>query len=179
MAWAAASRSSTLTGAHVDLDLGALEWGATPEARKYDASQRVVPVVPPLVATLRRRYLELGRPGEGPVCPPLSTWGTTGLLNTGWLATHAETLWASAGLRRITLQEARHTAATWLDAAGVSPKVASVLMGHAAPGRQSGAAPITLTRYTHALPDDIERAREQLSRYLAEAVNRTGGHGMP
>jgi hypothetical protein len=47
-----------------------------------------------------------------------------------------ERAWNDAGLTRITLQEARHTAATWLDAAGVSPKVASVLMGHATPVRQ-------------------------------------------
>lgn len=65
-----------------------------------------------------------------------------------------------AGLQPITLQEARHTATTWLDAAGVPPKIASVLMGHATPERQSGAAQITLARYTHALPDDIERARD-------------------
>ncbi len=66
----------------------------------------------------------------------------------------------------ITLQEARHTAATWLDAAGVRPKVASVLMGHSVPERQPGAAAITLARYTHALPEDIERARHQLNAYL-------------
>jgi hypothetical protein len=59
-------------------------------------------------------------------------------------------------------------AATWLDAAGVRPKVASVLMGHFTAARQPGAAPITLTRYTHALPADVERARGQLNAYLAE-----------
>jgi hypothetical protein len=45
----------------------------------------------------------------------------------------------------------------------VRPKVASVLMGHSTPERQPGAAAITLARYTHALPEDIERARQQLS----------------
>jgi integrase len=66
------------------------------------------------------------------------------------------------------LQEARHTAATWLDAAGVSPKVASYLMGHSTRARQYGAADITLRRYTHALPEDIEQARKTLARYLAD-----------
>ncbi|MGI8903376.1 MAG: hypothetical protein ACR2IP_06925, partial [Solirubrobacteraceae bacterium] len=56
----------------------------------------------------------------------------------------------------------------WLDAAGVRPKVASVLMGHATPERQPGAAAITLDRYTHALPEDVERARAQLTAYLAD-----------
>lgn len=50
----------------------------------------------------------------------------------------------------------------------MSPKVASVLMGHATPALQAGAAHITLARYTHALAADIEQARETLSRYLAE-----------
>jgi integrase len=152
----------------VELDVGALEWGVQLEARKYEASRRVVPIVPPLLALMKRRYLELGRPTEGLVCPPLVAWATTGLLNTGWLATRARKCWEGAQLEAITLQEARHTAGTWLDAAGVRPKVASVLMGHATPERQPGAAAITLDRYTHALPEDIERARSQLASYLAE-----------
>jgi integrase len=127
----------------------------------------VVPTVPPLLALLKRRYMEQGRPKAGLVCPPHAEWTTTGLLNTGWLATRARSYWKAANLRPITLQEARHTAATWLDAAGVPPKVASVLVGHATPARQAGAAPITLARYTHALPEDIEQARKQLSDYLA------------
>ena len=152
----------------VDLDVGAVEWGVEWEARKYDASRRVVPAVPPLLALLKRAYLEQGRPADGLVCPPLTGWGRTGRLNTGWLATNARERWKRANLRPITLQEARHTAATWLDAAGVPPKIASVLMGHAVPERQLGAAQITLARYTHALPEDVEQARDRLSAYLAE-----------
>ncbi len=152
----------------VDLEVGALEWGVKLEARKYEASRRIVPIVPPLVALMKRRYLELGRPTEGLVCPPITGRAPTGLLNTGWVATRARRCWDAATLEAITLQEARHTAGTWLDAAGVRPKVASVLMGHATPERQPGAAPITLARYTHALPEDIERARAQLTSYLAE-----------
>jgi integrase len=72
-----------LDWADVDLDLAALEWGATLEARKYDASQRVVPIVPPLVVLLRQRLLEMGRPRDGLVCPPLAGWASSGLLNTG------------------------------------------------------------------------------------------------
>ena len=43
---------------------------------------------------------------------------------------------ASSGLETIGLHESRHTAATWLDHAGVSPKVASTLMGHKTPEYQ-------------------------------------------
>ncbi|MEK6251258.1 MAG: hypothetical protein AABM43_04820 [Actinomycetota bacterium] len=68
----------------------------------------------------------------------------------------------------IGLHEARHTAATWLDHAGVTPKVASQLMGHRTPENQPGAAPITLRRYTHTLPGELERARDLLDAFLAQ-----------
>jgi integrase len=76
--------------------------------------------------------------------------------------------WKDLGLEPIGLHEARHTAATWLDHAGVSPKVASQLMGHKTPEYQPGAAAITLRRYTHTLPGELERARDLLDAFLAE-----------
>ena len=152
----------------VDLNLGAIEWGVEWEARKYEASRRIVPTVPPLLALLKRAYLEQGRPdGSQLVCPPRYR-AKYGLLSTKGLAERAHRAWKQAGVQPITLQEARHTAATWLDAAGVSPKVASYLMGHSTPARQYGAADITLRRYTHTLPEDIEQARKTLTRYLAD-----------
>ena len=52
-------------------------------------------------------------------------------------------------------------------------------MGHATPDLQFGTAPITLARHTHTLPDAMERAREQLDAFVAEAavhgLNRRGG----
>jgi hypothetical protein len=42
------------------------------------------------------------------------------------------------------------------------------------PDRQPGAAPVTLRTYTHALPDDIERARDQLADYLERAAPPRG-----
>ena len=160
----------------VDLKVGAIEWGVEWEARKYEASRRVVPTVPPLLAMLKRAYLEQGRPdGKQRVCPPRAL-SRSGLLDSAWLGVRARKAWEKAKLQPITLQESRHTAATWLDAAGVSPKIASVLMGHATTAPQPGAAQITLARYTHALPEDIEQAREKLSAYLAErqATEATG-----
>jgi hypothetical protein len=41
-------------------------------------------------------------------------------------------------------------------------------MGHKTPEYPPGAAPITLRRYTHVLPGELERAREQLDRFLAQ-----------
>jgi integrase len=71
---------------------------------------------------------------------------------------------------RITAHECRHTCASWLDVAGVRPVLVSQLMGHAAPARQLGAAQITQERYTHALPGELEQAREQFERWLADAL---------
>jgi integrase len=94
----------------------------------------------------------------------MKTWGWRRDGRGGpWVRSRAD------ALEPIGLHECRHTAATWLDAAGVSPKVASVLMGHETPEAQAGAAPITLRRYTHTLPDAM-RARRQLDAFIAEAL---------
>jgi integrase len=73
---------------------------------------------------------------------------------------------------RISAQDCRHTAATWLDAAGVRPVVVSRIMGHSVPRRQAGAAQITQERYTHVLPGDLELAREQLDAFLMTKVQQ-------
>lgn len=155
----------------IDLTVGAIEWGVEWEAAKYEASRRVVPAVPQLLALLKRAYMEAGRPDGGQlVCP--SRYSAARLLSSSGLGQRARRRWEQAKLEPITLQECRHSAATWLDAAGVSPKIASVLMGHSVPARQPGAAAITLARYTHALPEDVERARQQLAAYLSDSVAR-------
>jgi hypothetical protein len=41
-------------------------------------------------------------------------------------------------------------------------------MGHKTPRRQPDAASITLRRYTHVLPGDLQRARDQLDAFIAE-----------
>jgi integrase len=147
--------------------VGAIEWGVREEARKSQAARRVVPTVKPLLMLLKRAWIKQGRPGdEGLVCPPRRR-RPDGLLHSGGLAARAKERWEANGLEPIGLHDCRHTAATWLDAAGVSPKVASVLMGHATPDQQPGAARITLSRYTHVLPDAIETARAQLDEWFA------------
>ena len=49
----------------------------------------------------------------------------------------------------------------------VSPKVASKPMGRKTPEYQPGAASITLRRYTHTLPGELERARDLLEAFRA------------
>jgi integrase len=161
----------------VDLGIGAIEWGIEPDARKSRAAQRVVPTVKPLLTLLKRTWISQGRPpGDRLVCPPRRA-NPTGLLHTGGLTARANEAWKRKKLQPIGLHECRHTAATWLDAGGVSPKVASVLMGHATPDRQPGAAQITLARYTHVMPDAIEGARSQLDSWLAAQLSATATTG--
>jgi integrase len=152
---------------HVDLKLGAMELAADEEGRKPGGSWRVVPLVKPLRAMLRRVWIAQGRPSEGKVCPPRQS-SPSGLLALGGVQRRIHRDWRALGLEPIGLHEARHTAATWLDHAGVSPKVASQLMGHKTPEYQPGAASITLRRYTHTLPGELERARDLLDKFLVE-----------
>jgi integrase len=172
-AWGRRSQIQRLLWQEVDLKLGLLEWGTEEDgARKSEASRHVVPLLRPVWALLREAWIEQGRPaGERRVCPPRNN-SKTGLLSTGGLAERADRAWSAHKLQPIGLHECRHTAATWLDAAGISPKTASVLMGHSIPDRQPGAAAITLRTYTHLMPDALERARRRLDEWLLAELAR-------
>jgi predicted nuclease of restriction endonuclease-like (RecB) superfamily len=69
--------------------------------------------------------------GDRLVCPPINKT-KSGLLSMDGVADRAVKAWEKKEpkLTPIGLQECRHTAASWLDPAGVSPKTASILMGH-------------------------------------------------
>jgi integrase len=136
-------------------------------ARKSESARRIVPMVKPLVKILREEWLRQGRPKTGRVCLPRRR-SESGMLALGMLQKRVSKIWEEAKLEPIGLQECRHTAATWLDHSGASPKVASQFMGHKVPEAQAGAAPITLGRYTHVLAGELERARDQLDSFLAE-----------
>lgn len=136
-------------------------------ARKSEAARRIVPMARPLVRTLREEWLRQGKPKAGRVCLPRRE-SKSGMLALGMLQKRVHKLWKKKELEPIGLHESRHTAATWLDHAGVSPKVSSQFMGHKTPEAQAGAAPITLGRYTHVLAGELERARDQLDAFLTE-----------
>ena len=156
---------------HLDLKVGAVELAADEEGRKPGGSWRVVPLVKPLWSMLRSAWIAQGRPTDGKVCPPRQR-SPSGMLSLGGVQRRVHREWRDLGLEPIGLHESRHTAATWLDHAGVSPKVASMLMGHKTPEYQPGAASITLRRYTHTLPGELERARDQLDRFLIERTTK-------
>ena len=152
---------------HINLDVGAVELAGDEEGRKPGGSWRIVPLVAPLWSLLRQEWMAQGRPKKGKVCPPRKRSGSR-MIALSHLQERVHRRWRDLGLEPIGLHEARHTAATWLDHAGVSPKVASQIMGHKTPEYQPGAARITLERYTHILPGELERARKLLDQFLAE-----------
>lgn len=151
----------------VDLERRVMLLAGDDEARKSEAARRIVPLARPLKRLLQTEWIRQGRPKDGRVCPPRKE-SASGTISLDMLQKRVHRKWADSDLRPIGLQDSRHTAATWLDHAGVSPKVASKYMGHKAPKLQPGAAPITLRRYTHVLDGELERARELLDAFLAE-----------
>ncbi|MBS1888287.1 MAG: tyrosine-type recombinase/integrase [Actinobacteria bacterium] len=175
LAWALAAYGTarsqeirTLEWPQVDLEEGLILLAVDEEARKSEAALRTTPLVGPLRKRLHAEWLRRGRPRSGKVCPRRNR-SRSGLLSLGQLSKRVAREWEALDLVPIGLQDSRHTAATWLDHAGIAPKVASVFMGHKAPRRDQfpDAAPITLGRYTHVLPGELERARDQLDEFLS------------
>jgi integrase len=147
------------------------------EARKSDAALRIVPIVRPLRDLLQREWVRQGSPRSGKVCPPRKQ-SKSEMISLNWLVKFVTRRWSELRLRPLTLQDARHTAATWLDHAGVPPKVASEFMGHKAPrrDRHPDAAPITLRRYTHVLDGELQRAAAKLEAFIAEREEAEADH---
>jgi len=73
----------------------------------------------------------------------------------------------AAELRRIKVHELRHTSATLLLLAGISPKVVSEKLGHAS-------IAITLDTYSHVLPNMQAEAALAMSRLLDIPINAMG-----
>lgn len=164
-----------LDWSHVNLNVGAIELAGDEEGRKPGGSWRVVPLVTALWSILRQEWMAQGRPKKGKVCPPRNQ-SRSGLIALAHVQERVHRRWRDLGLKPIGLHEARHTAATWLDHAGISPKVVSQVMGHKTPEYQPGAARITLARYTHMLPGELERARKLLDHFLAERSSGENAH---
>jgi integrase len=172
---ARAGEIESLEWPEVDFDQDLLLLGAHEDAEKSEAARRVVPMVRQLRERLFAEWQRQGEPKAGRVCRPRRE-SKSGKLCLKNLKERRSKIWVESGLRPIGFQESRHTAATWLDHAGVSPKVVSVLMGHAAPKRQPDAAPITLRRYTHVLPGELERARDELQEFLDGRESEEADH---
>lgn len=154
-----------------DVDFGenAILLGGDDEARKSEAARRIVPMVKQLRARMRAQWERQERPQTGPIFKPKRADNKSGTADLNAALRRITKKWTELDLEPISFQDSRHTAATWLDHAGVSPKVASVIMDHKAPKLRAhpDAAPIRLRRYTHVLEDELGMACDRLESFLS------------
>jgi len=152
----------------VDWTAGMLYLADEEDYAKSDAARRPFPMIAPLRRILEAEHARQGRPSDGLVCPGRKPGGgNSGLLSTSALYTRADEAWQAHKLEPIRLQDCRHTASSWMRAAGIDLKIRSVLMGHASTASTDrGPGSITDDRYTHLLPGEIERAGELLEAYV-------------
>jgi integrase len=131
---------------------------------KTDAGKRRIPLDDRLAAVLRSHKTRQGQERWA----AHGAWSDGGYVFTNelgaplhpeYFSTRFESLTDRAGLRRIRLHDLRHTAASQMIAAGVSPKVVAELLGHASPT-------ITQVTYQHVMPGMSESASEALSESL-------------
>jgi integrase len=122
---------------------------------KTALSRRVVPVPPPTLAVLRGhlRRQKADQLAAGPA------WQDTGLVFTTHLGGPLEprnvnrswyAIRSRAGLTGFRLHDLRHSCASFMLAAGASPRTVMKTLGHSQIG-------LTMNTYTHVLPE-IERA---------------------
>lgn len=151
---------------HIDLKLGAVELAADEDGRKPGGSWRVVPLVKPLAKRLREQWIAQGRPTTGKVCPPRQ-YSPSGMLDLGYIQERVHRECRQQGMEPISLHKSPQYRGDLARHPRVSPKVASKPMGRKTPEYQPGAASITLRRYTHTLPGELERARDLLEAFRA------------
>jgi integrase len=142
-------------------------WEVADGEPKTKRSRRTVPLTPEVVAALRswRREQTTERLAAGPswagehdyvfttpdgkAIHPQALSDRFEAIRDAYIAEHPE-------VERLTFHGLRHTAVTLMLKAGVAPHVASALVGHSSVG-------FTLTRYSHALPDDKQDAAAKMA----------------
>jgi integrase len=156
----------------VDWDAEMLHLADEEDYAKSENARRPFPLIAPLRSILEAEHARQGHPTAGLVCPGRKPGGrNSGLLSTGALYTRADDAWEPRKLEPIRLQECRHTASSWMRAAGIDLKLRSILMGHASTASTDrGPGSITDDRYTHVLPGEIEQAGKQLEAFLLASV---------
>jgi integrase len=135
----------------LDLERGVVEVRATLDASGPVAPKsgkpRTVPMSRELVIRMRRWRLASGRRDGEPVflARPRQEW---------------ERVRATAGLDGVHFHDLRHTAATFMLAAGLKSHAVAELLGHADAG-------LVDRLYGHALPDELASAGERLEAWRA------------
>lgn len=122
---------------------------------KTVAGTRTTPLVGRLRADLARHKLATGR-GAAELCFGRTT---SSAFVRSTLRSRALAAWGEAKLSPLTPHEARHTCASYLAAAGLTPKEAQTAMGHAD-------IRTTLNIYAKAVPGWEEGATAKLDAYL-------------
>ncbi len=122
---------------------------------KSSAGVRRVPVVPPLAKLLKAHKASTGRSGSDLV------FGRTASqpFVPSTVRANALKAWKDSPLEPIGLHQARHTAASFMIAAGANAKALSVVMGHAS-------IEITFNRYGHLMPGSEDEVGQRLAAYL-------------
>jgi len=154
----------------VDFDAGVIRvqagWDdkAGEQPTKTAAGARTVPLAGRLRAELARHKLATGRSGSDLV------FGRTPAapFTRSTVRARAIRAWEAAGLEPLTPHEMRHTAASYMAAAGLSPKEAQTALGHAD-------IRTTLNVYAKAVPGWETEAAAKLDAYLGAKVLRKSG----
>jgi integrase len=126
---------------------------------KSVASARTVPILAVLRDYLDEHKLRTGRDGSDLV------FGRTAREPFGATTVRTRAARAWAGMRPITLHEARHSFASLLIDAGTNLKAVQTYMGHAY-------ISITLDRYGHLMPGNRDEVRQRLDKYLGSCATR-------
>ncbi len=158
---------------HVDFDAGVIRvqagWDdqAGEQETKTRAGDRAVPLIGRLRVELARHKLATGRAGAD-LC-----FGRTPCeaFTRSTLRTRAIAAWGEAALDPLTPHEARHCCASYLAAAGLTPKEMQTAMGHAD-------IRTTLNLYAKAVPGWEERAAAKVDSYLDDYGAPTSGTGL-
>jgi integrase len=157
---------------NVDFEAGVIRvqagWDdqAGDQETKTEAGTRTVPLVGRVRAELLRHQLATGRRGDALVFGRSASEAFV----RSTLRTHSLKAWKTADLESLTPHEARHCAASYFAAAGLTPKEAQTAMGHAdirttlniyakaVPGWESGAA-AKLDAFLDGRPADAADSR--------------------
>jgi integrase len=130
---------------------------------KTEAGTRDVPLIGRVRAGLARHKLATGRDGDDLVFG--RTRATAFVRST--LRSRALKAWEAADLEPLTPHEARHTAISYMAAAGLTPKEAQTAAGHSD-------IRTTLNVYAKAVPGWQEQAAAKLDAYLDTAAATDG-----
>lgn len=152
-----------ITWDYVDLKGGVITvlraWGDedADERTKSRAGKRRVPIVPQLRTYLEAHKRTTGRSGDDLV------FGRTAKdpFYRSTVRSRALKAWKDAGLEPVSLHRCRHTAASFLIAAGCNAKALSTVIGHSS-------IDITFNRYGHLIPGHEDEVARRLSSWLEE-----------